>query len=130
MELGSVATDFEHRSYGEELRNCMRYYEQYNSSGAVETLIGIGYNVSDVRAMGNYQYQIEKRAAPTGTNSGASGFECLKGSWVAATGFDFIANTLTTRLNLTGLSGMTANGACEIRTTAGTGKWFAFDAEL
>jgi hypothetical protein len=28
-ELGSVATDFEHRSYGEELALCHRYYQYY-----------------------------------------------------------------------------------------------------
>ena len=28
LELGSVATDFEHRSYGEELALCQRYYEK------------------------------------------------------------------------------------------------------
>jgi len=30
LELGSVATDFEHRSYGEELALCQRYYETGN----------------------------------------------------------------------------------------------------
>ena len=29
MELGSVATDFEHRSYGEELALCERYFQTY-----------------------------------------------------------------------------------------------------
>jgi len=28
LEVGDVATDFEHRSYGDELRRCMRYYWQ------------------------------------------------------------------------------------------------------
>ena len=28
MEIGSVATDFEHKSYGEELAACQRYYQQ------------------------------------------------------------------------------------------------------
>jgi len=27
LELGTVATDFDHRSYGEELMECMRYYQ-------------------------------------------------------------------------------------------------------
>jgi hypothetical protein len=31
LELGSVATPFEHRSYGEELALCQRYYQKYNS---------------------------------------------------------------------------------------------------
>jgi hypothetical protein len=130
LELGSVATDFEHKSYDDELRNCMRYYERFISSGTVETLIGIGYAVSSSRVMGNYQYLVPKRTTPTGTRSAAGDFDCLRGSWVTATGFDFIANTLTSRLNFTGMSGLTNNAAAEIRTAAGTGKWFAFDAEI
>ena len=31
VELGSVATDFEHRSYGEELALCHKYYQTYGS---------------------------------------------------------------------------------------------------
>ena len=30
LEVGSVATPFEHRSYGEELALCQRYYEEWN----------------------------------------------------------------------------------------------------
>ena len=32
LELGSVATDFEHRSYGEELALCQRYYYKIDSA--------------------------------------------------------------------------------------------------
>ena len=37
LELGSVATDFEHRSYGEELALCQRYYQKISSNGLVYT---------------------------------------------------------------------------------------------
>jgi hypothetical protein len=33
LELGSVATDFEHRSYGEELALCARYYQEVYYGG-------------------------------------------------------------------------------------------------
>jgi hypothetical protein len=33
LELGSNATPFEHRSYGEELDKCKRYYDTYTESG-------------------------------------------------------------------------------------------------
>lgn len=32
LEVGSVATEFEHRSYGEELALCQRYYQKWYSS--------------------------------------------------------------------------------------------------
>ncbi len=34
LEVGSVATPFEHRSFGEELARCQRYCVQYNSNNA------------------------------------------------------------------------------------------------
>jgi len=42
LELGSVATPFEHRSYGEELALCQRYYERIN--GTSPWFFGHGYN--------------------------------------------------------------------------------------
>ena len=36
LEVGSVATDFEHRSYGQELALCQRYYTRLTGSGGNE----------------------------------------------------------------------------------------------
>ena len=61
LELGSVATPFEHRSYVEELALCQRYYE------------GSKINLRHfTTASGQYlrqivQYAVEKRATPTVT---------------------------------------------------------------
>ena len=58
VELGSVATDFEQRSYGEELALCQRYYEiaSGGSYGAFPTTSN--YRVS-------VPYKVTKRASPT-----------------------------------------------------------------
>jgi len=43
LEVGSVATDFEHRSYGEELALCQRYYQKsYNDGTAPGTITILG----------------------------------------------------------------------------------------
>ena len=42
LEIGSVATPFEHRLYGEELALCQRYYERIN--GTSPWFFGHGYN--------------------------------------------------------------------------------------
>ena len=39
LEVGRVATDFEHRSIGEELALCQRYYTQANTSGSGNPLM-------------------------------------------------------------------------------------------
>jgi len=41
-ELGKVATPFEHRSYGEELALCQRYYERIDGTQAWDQAVGFG----------------------------------------------------------------------------------------
>ena len=67
LELGKVATPFEHRSYGEELALCQRYYETgtHKSRGYAQDT-GAGYcqrNMPDV-------FKVTKRANPTVSISG------------------------------------------------------------
>ena len=60
LEVGSVATPFEHRSYGEELALCKRYYERSGMGSSAQanssTEFWVGIN-----------FQEEKRTAPTMT---------------------------------------------------------------
>ena len=49
LELGSVATDFEHRSYGEELALCQRYYWQMTDQGNIAQFIMTGVNSGSVQ---------------------------------------------------------------------------------
>jgi len=58
LEAGTVATPFEHRSYGDELRRCQRYF-QYFPAGAVGQ-----WNSSTVCELGA-SYPVEMRATPT-----------------------------------------------------------------
>ena len=64
MEVGDTATEFEHRSYAEELTSCQRYYERMSFTSNQYTSI-ICYNESTNDARGSLQYQVTKRAAPT-----------------------------------------------------------------
>ena len=60
LEVGSVATPFEHRSYGEELALCQRYYEV---SGDEDR-----YSANVVNAQSYYfskQFNVSKRTSPT-----------------------------------------------------------------
>ena len=41
LEVGEVATDFEHRSYGEELARCRRYYHHWIDSWTAEKNLGM-----------------------------------------------------------------------------------------
>ena len=71
VEVGSVATDFEHRSFGQELALCQRYYQQYVNpciTGATPD------NGSKAYSLG-LQFQTRMRAVPTLTiaNAGNGG---------------------------------------------------------
>ena len=57
LELGSVATDFEHRSYGEELALCQRYYERVDYSAYA----------SSATIYAACVFKVTKRAVPTMT---------------------------------------------------------------
>tara|TARA_R110000772_G_scaffold265047_1_gene386097 strand:+ start:354 stop:1343 length:990 start_codon:yes stop_codon:yes gene_type:complete len=64
LEIGDVATPFEHRSYGDELARCQRYYSQ--STG--QNIHGKQYNNSTW--LGDPQYPVTMRATPTVTTTG------------------------------------------------------------
>ena len=67
IEVGSVATPFEHKTYAQELNACMRYYEGiYMGSGTAlmrtyTNTAGSPSNCSNV----DYNFKVEKRAQPT-----------------------------------------------------------------
>tara|TARA_A100001201_G_scaffold29290_1_gene31604 strand:+ start:1395 stop:2570 length:1176 start_codon:yes stop_codon:yes gene_type:complete len=42
LEAGSVATPFEHRSYGEELAKCQRYLFRINADASEQSCLGVG----------------------------------------------------------------------------------------
>ena len=63
LEVGSVATDFEHRSFAQELQLCKRYYEVL-VSGSGKTWGGIAsmYHANETHHQCNW---VEKRATPS-----------------------------------------------------------------
>ncbi len=73
LEVGSVATPFEHRSFGDELTRCFRYYEQLNSNAQSEAVFASGYFESTGQGRHCLLYS-RKRATPTITATSASTF--------------------------------------------------------
>ena len=67
VEVGGTATDFEHRSYGDELLRCQRYYEILDN---VTCSVYAKWGNGDVKAP--VFFKVTKRATPTVTNSGGT----------------------------------------------------------
>ena len=70
LEVGSVATSFEHRSFGEELQLCQRYYYERCGSGTALgvdpyhwVMNGIAYNTT--LGVGGFGFPVNMRATPT-----------------------------------------------------------------
>ena len=79
MEIGATATEFESRSYGEELALCERYFEYLTGSGGGGGLLAT-YGNGNV-SYATWNFKNTKRAAPTMTQPGS--------------GLDVIQNTST-----------------------------------
>ena len=63
LEVGSIATDFEHRSFGQELALCQRYYYKHAEGDAVDMGVGAYYR-SDLFAF-SIKFPVTMRATPT-----------------------------------------------------------------
>ena len=61
LEGGSVATDFEHRSFAQELTLCQRYYQQYVNPCCTGVIPDNGSKAYSI----GLQFQTRMRAAPT-----------------------------------------------------------------
>ena len=84
LEVGTAATPFERRQYGQELALCQRYFEKsYNQSDALGTVtttgrrMSIAFNTGDFFDVGSVKLSVTKRTSATITlyspATGASG---------------------------------------------------------
>ena len=137
LEVGDVATDFEHRSYADELRRCMRYFEllTYNSTTNIyarKPLFGNGTNT----ALWYPDYKVVKRTEPSlitenhdsGTvemyNYSTSGSLTLSSVNIAE------GDEYSGQLIYTTTSGISAGNHVSWRWTSSETAWIGMNAEL
>ena len=65
VEVGEQATPFEHRSYGEELALCQRYYFVHNPDGLQTYLYAGAYTTHTTTALHGVNFPATMRSAPT-----------------------------------------------------------------
>jgi hypothetical protein len=134
LEVGAVATPFEHRSYGEELALCQRYYQIFNKDN-VNNYGAVGQCSSSTTAQFIYPLQQIMRTEPTVSTNNATYFRITNAAisgvpTVTSISF-YPANTLKVcRFITTVSSGLVAGDASLlISNGAGYGQIY-FDAEL
>ena len=125
LELGKVATPFEHRSYGEELALCQRYY--WRSASAAYTYLGSGLITNSSLGLVPIFFPQTMRTTPTCSASGSFGL--LQTNTLSASLAFTEGSQQSIRANVT-VSGATAGRACLLRTENSTAAYIDADAEL
>lgn len=87
LEVGEQATPFEHRSFGEELALCQRYYFQVNGIGSEYATMGAGQMYQTTTFLGHFQTPVPMRTRPSFSLSDSfsnSNFSVVTGGHVRA----------------------------------------------
>jgi len=131
LEKGSVATDFERRSYGEELALCQRYYYRLTTTGAFSPFCSGGYANSATEARDLIIHPVRMRSKPTYAGAAASLFTLLQaGANKTVSAIALVAtNTDITRLGITIASGAIGGGGI-LTSNSSSETYVALDAEL
>jgi hypothetical protein len=131
MEIGSQATNFEHRSFGEELLLCSRYFY-----GHVTGNLQVAYNggfYGNNSATGHVYFKVPMRAAPTPIKvTGADYFLVYAASDVVYLDGDISANDVSVNgagHYATTDATKTAGFACRVRSANAAAR-LGYDAEL
>ena len=125
LELGENASDFEHRSFGEELALCQRYHQRF--TGVTNGRVGFGTKTSATGARCIIPFNTAMRATPSHSITGTPRFE----TGAAAQNVSIIntsgANTLVGGFDVVTASGGSQNDPGVLDMGDGG---YIFDAEL
>ena len=131
LEIGKVATPFEHRSYGEELALCQRYYYLHAEGG--NDFVGMGdfYQANQVDV--GIQFPVTMRAIPTLDQVNGTNYYIVYTAgvaiYVSTAWIIFRPSPTAATLYATPAVNGTAGNAARIVTNS-SGSYIAFKAEL
>ena len=131
MEIGATATEFESRSYGEELALCQRYFEKVAYNIASQDLCAFA-TPQTTTGVGAYQFKVTKRANPTNAYSALSDFVVFGASYGSNTpnALNMVSSTTEVALNPTiAATNFLQQGASFLRLSGSSG-FLTFSAEL
>ena len=129
LEEGSTATPFEHRSYGQELALCQRYYCK-TSPGTAYGFYASGGALSATSFRAGFSIPVPMRVAATFTSSGSFRVYTTAAHTISAlSAFTYLDDSISTMLDVT-TTGLIAGDAGYISSLADADAYIAFDAEL
>ena len=133
LEVGEQATPFEHRSYGDELARCQRYYSQINASSSASSGIGVGHgNSNTLTILDVFPPVFPMRTAATASLSAASTFTANTPSISAACSAKSVSSVSDRqmRINFTHTSDSNTTYGSRLMRFNNTSGFIGFDAEL
>jgi hypothetical protein len=119
LEVSDHATDFEHRSFAQELQLCKRYYEQFDP----QLVPLMRFNHSSGSAYTSHHFEVTKRTAPTGS---------YNGTYINASGYagnPSFANASVTDISIYSANSCGTNNILYLNSDTGGG-FLTFNAEL
>jgi hypothetical protein len=135
LEVGSNATGFEYRQYGQELALCQRYFQKIggSASGYQYTAMAGGWAENSSAAIFTIALPVSMRTAPTFGTSGTTGDYQWRGYSPTTGTVTAVPNS--TEIGILGgrfdcaISGLTAGSSGSLRTQTNAG-FLSFSAEL
>ena len=134
LEVGEVATAFEHRSVGDELLRCYRYY--YRTNPANGAMFGTGFQYSATSVLGLISFPVPMRANVTAVEqSGTASDYGVIGSQSTVTNtavpsYGGDANDRVLNVNFTISSGSFSTGDAVFLRSRDNDAYLGFSAEL
>ena len=132
LEVGSVATDFEHRSFAQELELCRRYFQQISPS--TDGVIALGNSWSSTLNKFVIYFNPNMRASPTVSVNGTVKIRNASGSTQAHSGASITLEEATTSVAqcraTNPLGGLSGGSVGQVRLVDGTTNDLQFSAEL
>lgn len=137
MELGTEATPFEHRSFGDELERCKRYYHRYGSTSDNSTyqMFANGHLPTTSRIFATFAFSPQMRTQPTMSTTGTPANYSImnaNASTVVTSGPSIDGETSEQTVFLFADTGatMTAGQGGLLRGNGTNAAFLGFDAEL
>ena len=144
LEVGPVVTPFEHRSFGDELARCQRYYYMHHNTSKTGTegnyrVACLGFSSGSTEVTGHIFFPVTMRANPSiDANSGVvggigywrigggsfGGDKYIDGAWTVAS-----PTTRSTRIYATPRVSL-SQGVCGYIDGRNSASYMAFSAEL
>ena len=128
LEVGEQATPFEHRSFGEELALCQRYYQKISGGSDAYTVSAKAQGTSSVDA--TIPLTVSLRASPTLNSIDSRTFSdggFAASSSTTPTALQYSDNNIVLAINLGGFTGLTNN---EIQNLSPHASELKIDSEL